>query len=400
MDEMNLVFIDVPEDRLHLLPLSYTRPVVDIRNGILTLREKWEILSGLSSSTYTEDYLAAKFPLKLEAHSLLIRSNLCPSPELWKEISELAAGEALYAGETWIAEKIQAGDWSHFIAKTSTPAKKTVKGNSRLLTRPWEIFRDCGDILSEDFSLLTANRSSLPIPATNTVIGDPSLVFIAPGAVVEGAFLNTKSGPIYIGEAAEIMEGTVVRGPFALGAHSQLKAGAKIYGPTIFGPHVKVGGEVNNSVIFGYSNKAHDGFLGNAVIGEWCNLGADTNNSNLKNNYAPVKLWSYAKGGFTDTGMQFCGLIMGDHSKCGINTMFNTGTVIGVSANIFGDGFPRNFIPSFSWGGAAGFKEYRLKDAFETAERVFRRRNMDFNEIEKNIFQAIYAQTPEWHSRE
>jgi UDP-N-acetylglucosamine diphosphorylase/glucosamine-1-phosphate N-acetyltransferase len=213
------------------------------------------------------------------------------------------------------------------------------------------------------------------------------------GAKVEFAILNATDGPIYIGKDAEIMEGSMIRGPFSLGEHSVLKLGAKIYGPTTIGPHSKVGGEVNNSVIFGYSNKAHDGFLGNSVLGEWCNIGADSNNSNLKNNYAEVKLWDYEKGRFIGTGLTFCGLIMGDHSKCGINTMFNTGTVVGVSANIFGAGFPRNFVADFSWGGAAGFTVYKLKEAFETAERVYQRRGMAFDENEKEILTRVFELT-------
>ncbi|MGQ3015625.1 MAG: glucose-1-phosphate thymidylyltransferase, partial [Flavobacteriales bacterium] len=218
------------------------------------------------------------------------------------------------------------------------------------------------------------------------------------GAVIEGAIINVSKGPVFIDRDAEIMEGSMVRGPFYLGEHSQLKMGAKIYGACAFGPHVKVGGEVNNSVIFGYSSKAHDGFLGNSVLGEWCNLGADTNNSNLKNNYAQVKLWSYVKEGFVNTGLQFCGLIMADHSKCGINTMFNTGTVVGVSANIFGAGFPRNFLPSFSWGGPQGMQEYQVKQAVQTAELVFARRGMVFDDTEKELFAEIFAQTARYRT--
>src|SRR5690606_9158863 len=233
---------------------------------------------------------------------------------------------------------------------------------------------------------------------TNILIGSEADLFIEEGAVIEASVLNTKSGPIYIDKDAEIMESCSVRGPFYLGEHSQLKMGAKIYGAAVFGPQVKVGGEVNNAVIFGYSAKAHDGFLGNSVLGEWCNLGADTNNSNLKNNYAQVKVWSYVKEGFVPTGLQFCGLIMGDHSKSAINTMFNTGTVVGVSANIFGAGFPRNFVPSFSWGGPQGMQEYQLKQAVETAKLVYARRNMEFDQVEQGIFAAIFEETSRFRS--
>ena len=242
-----------------------------------------------------------------------------------------------------------------------------------------------------DYELLTKGRKSTELSSTNTIIGDR--VFAEEGVEVEAAILNSKNGPIYLAKGSSIMEGSMVRGGLSLGEYSQLKLGTKIYGAVTIGPHSKVGGEVNNSVIQGYSNKGHDGFLGNSVIGEWCNLGADTNNSNLKNNYDEVKLWSYAKKGFERTGLQFCGLIMGDHSKCGINTMFNTGTVIGVSSNIFGSGFPRNFVPSFSWGGASGFVEYKLDKALKTAEIVFGRRSVELDATERQILTHIYEQT-------
>ena len=259
----------------------------------------------------------------------------------------------------------------------------------------WELFSKNGEALEADFNLITAGRKSLALSATNQVIGTEN-IFVEEGAKVECAILNASTGPIYIGKDSEIMEGSIVRGPFALCDHSMLKLGAKIYGPTTVGPHSRVGGEVNNSVIFGYSNKGHDGFLGNSVLGEWCNIGADSNNSNLKNNYAEVKLWNYEKERFVSTGLTFCGLIMGDHSKCGINTMFNTGTVVGVNANIFGSGFPRNFVPSFSWGGAAGFTTYKLKDAFEVASRVFERRHCAFDETEQRILTHVFELTEKY----
>jgi UDP-N-acetylglucosamine diphosphorylase/glucosamine-1-phosphate N-acetyltransferase len=236
---------------------------------------------------------------------------------------------------------------------------------------------------------LTKGRKSQPLNNSCRNIGKGK-IFIEEGASANDTTFNTTTGCIYIGKDAEVMEGSVVRGPFALCEHSVLKMSSKIYGATTIGPHSKVGGEVNNSVVFGYSNKAHDGFLGNSVIGEWCNLGADTNNSNLKNNYANVKLWNYSGENFIDTGLQFCGLIMGDHSKCGINTMFNTGTVAGVSSNIFGSGFPRNFIPSFSWGGAQGFTTYRFEHAIETAQLVMQRRNTELTDNDKDILKYIF----------
>ena len=257
----------------------------------------------------------------------------------------------------------------------------------------WDIFSKNGDAIKADFDLITRGRTSQPLSTSNTVIGDAKQIFLEEGAIVEASILNTNTGPIYIDKDAEIMEGSVVRGPFSLGEHAALKLSTKIYGPTTVGPHSKVGGEVNNSVIFAYSNKGHDGFLGNSVIGEWCNLGADTNNSNLKNNYGNVKLYNYSQKKMIDTGLQFCGLIMGDHSKCGINTMFNTGTVVGVGANIFGGGFPPTHIPSFSWGGADGMEEYKFDKMIETASRVYARRNLTVNAVEKDILEKIFKNT-------
>ena len=259
----------------------------------------------------------------------------------------------------------------------------------------WDIFSKNGAEIIKDVKLKGIKSGVDNLPDTNNIIA-PENVFVEEGASVICSNINASKGPVYIARNAEIMEGCQIRGPFALCNNSTLKMGAKIYGPTTIGPYSKVGGEINNSVIFGYSNKAHDGFLGNSVIGEWCNLGADTNTSNLKNNYAEVKLWNYITERFKKTGLQFCGLIMGDHSKCGINTMFNTGTVVGVSANIFGDGFPRNFIPSFSWGGAAGFKEYNTNKAFEVAKAVMKRRGLIFDEEDKNIMQNVFNYTKKY----
>ena len=245
--------------------------------------------------------------------------------------------------------------------------------------------------MRKDFTLLTAGRTSAKISATNTILG--SNFFAEEGATAECATFNTLDGPIYLAKNSQVMEGSHIRGSFALGEHSQVKMGAKIYGATTIGPHCRVGGEVNNSILFAYSSKGHEGFLGNSVLGEWCNIGADTNNSNMKNNYSEVRLWDYAKQSFRKTGLQFCGLIMADHAKCGINTMFNTGTVVGVSANVFGAGYPRNFIPDFAWGGSQGLEVYPLVKVFETAERVYERRNRVFNEVEKNILTHIFEQT-------
>ena len=390
---MNLIFFDDPEIVTNLRPFTFTRPVSDIRMGILTIREKWhKRLNIQESSNYTEVHLEAKFPLRIKGENLCINSCLLPDETFVNAVKALTVNQMLFKNGLWLAgiftDQLKA-DFDECNMKMFEVIEYS--GTVENFKNTWDIFSMCGKELVNDFELITKGRKSLGISSTNTVIGDPSLIFIEEGAKAEASVFNTMGGPIYLAADSEVMEGCMIRGPFALGEHSQLKMGAKIYGPSSFGPHCKVGGEVNNSVLFGYSSKAHDGFLGNSVLGEWCNLGADTNNSNLKNNYAEVKLWHYGKQSFVKTGLQFCGLIMGDHSKCGINTMFNTGTVVGVSANIFGDGFPRNYIPSFSWGGAAGFVPYKPTDAITTAKLVYQRRSMEFDEVEQDILKFLYS---------
>ncbi len=380
--------------REQLLPLTFTRPVSMVRVGILTICEKWEKALQTPCHHLTVDYLNQKYPLPQgKEQCLLINGGVLPSVKLIQRIKDLKVNEALTSGSTLVAAILPEPP-----QKGATPALDYFEKKIELdekpieILNPWDIFRLNGIAIEADFEMLTKGRKSQPISSTNKVLNSKN-VFIEEGATVECAVLNAQTGPIYIGANAEVMEGSLIRGPFALCEHSTLKLGAKIYGPTTVGPHSKVGGEINNSVFFANSNKAHDGFLGNSVIGEWCNLGADTNTSNLKNNYANVKLWSYIKKGFVDTGLQFCGLIMGDHSKCGINTMFNTGTVVGVSANIFGDGFPRNFIPSFSWGGAQGFSVYNIDKALETAQKVFARRGKELEQVDVAILTHLFELT-------
>jgi len=392
---MNYILFD-DNTRINLLPLTFTRPVADIRVGILTIREKWEKMLNVKTSSQTEDYLSTKYPAEfsIDTDNIWINGSVCPNAKLLEEITTLKPGEALLSANILLA--MNTGDNKKFDKKPDdTVLKFESHAQALRIEHPWDIFSKNGEAIKSDYELLTSGRKSLVLSSTNQVMGIEN-IFIEEGAKVECAILNAGTGPIYIGKDAEIMEGAIVRGPFSLGEHSVLKLGAKIYGPTTIGPHCKVGGEVNNSVIFGYSNKAHDGFLGNSVIAEWCNIGADSNNSNLKNNYAEVKLWNYEKEGFINTGLTFCGLIMGDHSKCGINTMFNTGTVVGVNANIFGSGFPRNFVPSFSWGGASGFTTYKIKDAFEVALRVFERRNLIFDETEHEILAHVFKLTEKY----
>ncbi len=386
---MNVILFDAIQ-RESLLPLTFTRPVADLRVGILKISEKWNRYLNTECSFLTEPYLQGKFPAKIEADNLLINGALLPYEDLAEQIKNLEHNQFLTFGDNILAARIKEDDLESFFAGTMehyTNLEYDLEVN--LLTYPWQIFSMNEEEIELDFDLLTQGRTSEPLSSTVQVLGKES-VFVEKGAKAEFVTINAETGPVYIGKDAEIMEGSVIRGPFALGEHSTVKMAAKIYGATTIGPESKVGGELNNVVFQGYSNKAHDGFLGNSVIGEWCNLGADTNSSNLKNNYAEVRLWSYPEQSFIKTGLQFCGLIMGDHSKCGINTMFNTGTVVGVSANIFGSGFPRNYIPSFSWGGAHGLSDYRLNKSIEVAEMVYQRRGLTFDETEKRIFQHLY----------
>ena len=382
---MNYILFDGPF-RNNLLPFTYTRPVADIRVGILTIREKWESYLGQVITTVTEDYLSDKFPMVEMETNIMINASYLPNAELVAMIQVLEENQAIFHNEQVIAffskEQQEIESFNDFEAIEYHGESVTIENN-------WDIFAKNETAIQDDFELLTDNRKSQPIPSTVNVVNAEN-IFIEPGAQLNFVTLNASSGPIYIGRDSEIMEGSIIRGPFALCDHAVVKMGAKIYGPTTIGPHCRVGGEVNNSVMFAYSNKGHDGFLGNSVIGEWCNLGADTNNSNLKNNYAEVRLWDYNTEGFAKTGLQFCGLMMGDHSKCGINTMFNTGTVVGVSANIFGSGFPRNFIPSFSWGGSSGFITYKTDKAFEVAEVVMARRHVKLTRQDADILQHVF----------
>ncbi|MBB4117733.1 UDP-N-acetylglucosamine diphosphorylase/glucosamine-1-phosphate N-acetyltransferase [Mesonia hippocampi] len=387
---MNYILFD-GNFRNQLLPFTYTRPVADIRVGILTIREKWEHFLETTTSTITEDYLSQRWPLVELEENIFINAAFLPSTALVAQIKALKKNEVLIYDDIYVAFK--AAEDAEVDLDHLTPVDLTE--SPLIIQNTWDIFSKNSLAIEADFKLITAGRTSAEIPASVHCLGKEN-IFIEEGANVNMASLNAENGPIYIGKNAEIMEGSLVRGPFALCEHATLKMGAKIYGGTTIGPHSKVGGEVNNSVILGYSNKGHDGFLGNSVLGEWCNIGADSNNSNLKNNYAPVRLWDYETEGFADTGLQFCGLMMADHSKCGINTMFNTGTVVGVSANIYGGGFPRNFIPSFAWGGSSGMTTYKTQKAFEVAERVMQRRDIDFTEEDKNILTHIFDETEKY----
>lgn len=390
---MNYILFD-GDVRNALLPFTYTKPVADIRIGILTLREKWERRLGLTTTTITEEYLEEKYPMVEMEENVLINASFLPTKELIEQVKSLTENQAIFQGEEVIA---------FFRSSTQEEvdfdAYEQIEFEDTLLkvNHTWDIFALNDKALEQDFELLTEGRKSQPIPETVQYVNKEN-IFIEEGAELSFSILNASTGPIYIGKDALVMESCTVRGPFAMCDHAVLKMGAKIYGATTLGPYCKVGGEVNNSVLFGYSSKGHEGFLGNSVLGEWCNLGADTNTSNLKNNYAEVKLWNYETGRFAKTGLQFCGLMMGDHSKCGINTMFNTGTVIGVSANIYGSGYPRNFVPSFSWGGASGFTTYQLRKVFEVADVVMKRRNTQLSIEDQNILEEVFEMTKEYRN--
>lgn len=388
---MNIILSD-GNYRTHLLPFTYTRPIADIRIGILTIREKWERHLNCTTSSLTEAYLSKKFPLRIEEKNTIINSSFLPNPELVTAIKKLNSGEILTMGDDAIAY-VTAQPKASFNQSTY----KEIAFNGQVLTvkNTWDIFSKNREALQADYDMITQGRKSAPVSETNRVIA-PENIFLEEGAKVEHSILNATAGPIYLGKNTLVMEGNMIRGAFALCEKAIVKMGAKIYGPTTIGPHGKVCGEINNSVIFGYSSKGHDGYLGNSVLGEWCNIGADSNNSNLKNNYEKVRLWNYATQGFDRTGLQFCGLMMGDHSKTAINTMFNTGTVIGVNVNVYTPGFPRNFVPSFSWGGASGFSTYMPKKAFEAAKVMMARRGVTFDNTEADILNHVFEESKLW----
>jgi UDP-N-acetylglucosamine diphosphorylase/glucosamine-1-phosphate N-acetyltransferase len=386
-----VLFDDIHRD--HLLPFAFIRPVSEIRIGILTIKEKWERFTGQPFSHFTQDYLQEKYPLLIGDENIVVNSSVTPNPSLVEEIQHLACGEVLMKENVLVAGCIDRQSLGNFARRVPEGCTiRQVNADIQRISRLWHIFLFNGTELRSDYDMVTSGRTSQPISSTNNLI-NPGGIFMEEGARMECATVNASTGPVYIGKNAEVMEGALIRGPFALCEGGRVKMGAKIYGPTTVGPYSKVGGEVTNAVFLGFSNKVHDGYLGNSVIGEWCNIGAGSNISNLKNNFTLVKVFSYATGREEETGLQFCGLFMGDYSRCGINTMFNTGTVVGVSSNVYGSGFPGSFIPSFSWGGAAGFETYRLAKALETIQTVVSLRNLEITEIEKKIITQTFSLT-------
>lgn len=391
---MNYILFD-EASRYTLLPFTYTRPVADIRCGIMTMRERWEKLLNATSSTLTEAYLQKVFPLRSENENVFINASVFANDELINTINSLAEAEKLVKDELVIAARIQtdATSFENFSQIIENYSTKNYSKDILQLKNIWDIFSLNEQAIKQDFETLTKGRNSQPLPDNIITVGNEN-IFLEQGVKINaGCIINASTGPVYLAKHAEILEGCIIRGALALGEHAVIKMGAKIYGATTIGQGCKVGGEISNVVFFSNSNKGHDGYLGNAVIGEWCNLGADTNCSNLKNNYDTIKIWDEYLNKSIRTGLQFCGLLMGDHSKCGINTMFNTGTVVGVSANIFGAGFPEKFIPSFCWGGSNGMTTYDLNRALDTAKRMMARRNKTLSEEETAMYHHIFNHT-------
>ena len=379
--------------RDHLLPFTFIRPVSEIRIGILTIREKWERWTGRTFSYQTTGYLQDKYRLQLSDENMLINGAVTPNERLIAEIMSLDPRQDLVQGNVFIAGCLDRKDMEEFDGLPPQGYKiQDTQTAFNCISRLWHLYRLNESELNSDFNLITAGRTSMPVNATNNII-KPENLFVEEGAVLDYVTINATKGPVYIGRNTLIMEGSMIRGPMALCEGAIIKMGARIYGPTTIGPYSKAGGEITNSVIMGFSNKVHDGYIGNSVIGEWCNIGAGTNASNLKNNFGYVKLWDYATGKFEDTELQFCGLFMGDYSRCGINTMFNTGSVVGISSNIYGTGFPGSFIPSFTWGGAPGFETYRLTNALETIEKCMELHNKPLDEPDKKIINQLFALT-------
>lgn len=378
---MNIILFD-GEEWENLLPLTFTKPVASLRMGVLSFAERWEKILNTTISYQTQSYLEEKFSTNYQSENIFINPSFFPTTELIHYIKELELNQSILFNGQLVAVKMT----EEFPRITSEiiSLEKTIH-----IKNSWDLFTYNFQAIEFDFEILTKGRASQPISETNNVL-HPEKIFIEEGAKVEFSILNASEGPIYIGKEAEIMEGCMIRGGLALCEHGKINMGAKIYPGCTVGPYCKVGGELNNAILMAYSNKGHDGFLGNAVLGEWCNLGADTNNSNLKNNYAEVKLWNYKEKRFVKTGLQFCGLIMGDYAKSAINTQFNTGTVVGVCANVFQSGFPPNMIKHYSWGGQSDAPVFSFERACEAAEKMMERRKVEFTPTDKKILEHIF----------
>lgn len=384
---MNLILFDTPEYRDFLKPLTLTRPVAGLRCGVLTLTEKWEQRLNSPASFLTEEYLKEKFPARYTADNLYVNASCLPDAALVCAVQALNTGESIYAGNDLIA--LRTADHLDYGFEPAKKGRAYDEPVSFVRELP-HLFLNNGPQIEVDYALLSANRPSEKITDPHTAIYREDRVFTGSNVQVRAAIINAEAGPVYIDDDAIIQEGAIIIGPVAIGRNAMVAFGAKIRSNTTIGPFCRVGGEVGNSVFHAYSNKAHDGFLGNSYIGEWCNLGANTNNSNLKNNYKSVSLYSYALNGFYDTGEIFCGTFLGDYTKAGISTMFNTGTVAGVCSNIYGSGFQEKFIPGFTWGGKAeGYQPYRFDKAVEVIGATMSRRSQSLDGKDLNILKYI-----------
>jgi len=377
----------------NLHPFTLIRHIQDIRVGILTIREKWERLLGLASFDKWEGYyLDDERSIKIDKNIgkdilLMVHANVLPTPALVRKIKKMAHGEFLSVKEEGaVAYKFSAQEVIG-LHKIKMLRAVEVEEDLEVLHYPWQIFQLNDWAIRQDYKLITGKRKSRPVSKTNTVI-NPSQVFIEPGAKVEHCILNASTGPIYIGKHAEIMEGSMLRGPVAVCEGSLVKMGSKIYGATTIGPYCLAGGEIKNTVLMGYTNKAHDGYLGDSVIGEWCNLGAGTSNSNLKNNCGEVTYWVHADKKEISAGNKG-GLLMGDYSKAAINTSFNTGTVVGICSNVFAQGLTPKYIPHFSWG-CDGITRYKLANAIADIDKWKQLKGFTITEKEKQILTDIY----------
>lgn len=394
---MNLIFFDTPTQRLDLLPLTFTRPVADLRVGILKIAEKWVHWFSqyfenqeIKTSYLTEPYLSNKFPLQNDTDNIYINGGLLPNQEVIRQIMQLFNNEVISNENHLLAVRTNKIYQTYEALTNGIPVLQQMNEDITLISQLWHIFELNRNQIIADFEIVTKSRRSQLIKDPHTVIYGKDNIFVEEGVTVKSAILDAENAPIYLGKNSVVELGCMIRGAFALCEGAALNFGAKVRGDVTIGIYSKFGGEISNIVVQGYSNKAHDGYLGNSVIGEWCNLGADTNGSNLKNNYQPVEIWNYRVNNFVPTGRLFCGTVMGDFVRCGINTMLNTGTVIGVGANVFGAGFPPKYVPNFSWGGSEGFTNTKWDKFLETAKEMKVRKGQKLTEYDREILKFIY----------
>lgn len=394
----NLIFFDSNYLFDNFLPLTFLRPSADLRIGILKIHEKWQKrLENDQISFLTKNYLQDKFKINFSEKNIYINGNLLPNENICLQIKDLAENESIFLGEYLLAFVSKKKFENYENLYQNAQVSKVQKINeAKLLINIWDLFLENRDQIVADFELITKNRKSLPIKDPNTVVYGKENIFLEEGAKVKSAILDAEDAPIYLGKNSTVELGAIIRGAFAICEGGIVGMGAKMRGNSTFGKFCKVGGEVNNSIFQDFSNKGHDGFLGNSLIGEWCNFGADSNTSNMKNNYSQVKIWDFNTNNYISSNLQFVGVIMGDHVKCGINTMLNTGTVVGTGANIFDAGFPPKFVPPFAWGNTNNFQTFRLAEMLETCQKVMLRRNQNLSKIDQKILETVFEQTQKY----